>query len=327
MRIKGFNFRGMVRHFLLPSIVFLLFSLNAYAQNNSAVATLDKANIPIGEQTVLHITVHVPANISVVFPKLADSIGKIKIVGAPKTDSLTDTKNASSKIITQSFTLTAFDPGTYIIPPFEFHTNTGYFRTNAITLKVNAVLVDTTKAFYDIKQPFLVNYTFWDWLRDHWIWVLLSALLLIVLAMAAFYLNSRLKHPLIIKAPPVLTAAQLAFKKLNELRDKKLWQQGKVKAYYIELTDIIRDYLESIYKIQAHEQTSDEIFVSLHQQQLPQGAIDILKKILPLADLVKFAKLEPTSTVNEQCLDDAIQLIALLAEPIHNEKSQEDQTA
>ena len=327
MRIKGFNFRGMVRHFLLPSIVFLLFSLNAYAQNNSAVATLDKANIPIGEQTVLHISVHVPSNISVAFPKLADSIGKIKIVGAAKTDSLTDTKNASSKIITQSFTLTAFDPGTYIIPPFEFHTNTGYFRTNAITLKVNAVLVDTTKAFYDIKQPFLVNYTFWDWLRDHWIWVLLSVFLLIVLAMAAFYLNSRLKHPLIIKAPPVLTAAQLAFKKLNELRDKKLWQQGKVKAYYIELTDIIRDYLESIYKIQAHEQTSDEIFVSLHQHQLPEGAIDILKKILPLADLVKFAKLEPTSTVNEQCLDDAIQLIALLAEPIHNEKSQEDQTA
>ena len=327
MRIKGFNFRGMVRHFLLPSIVFLLFSLNAYAQNNSAVATLDKANIPIGEQTVLHISVHVPSNISVAFPKLADSIGKIKIVGAAKTDSLTDTKNASSKIITQSFTLTAFDPGTYIIPPFEFHTNTGYFRTNAITLKVNAVLVDTTKAFYDIKQPFLVNYTFWDWLRDHWIWVLLSALLLIVLAMAAFYLNSRLKHPLIIKAPPVLTAAQLAFKKLNELRDKKLWQQGKVKAYYIELTDIIRDYLESIYKIQAHEQTSDEIFVSLHQHQLPEGAIDILKKILPLADLVKFAKLEPTSTVNEQCLVDAIQLITLLAEASREEKSQEDQTA
>ena len=317
----------MVRHFLLPSIVFLLFSLNAYAQNNSAVATLDKANIPIGEQTVLHISVHVPSNISVAFPKLADSIGKIKIVGAAKTDSLTDTKNASSKIITQSFTLTAFDPGTYIIPPFEFHTNTGYFRTNAITLKVNAVLVDTTKAFYDIKQPFLVNYTFWDWLRDHWIWVLLSALLLIVLAMAAFYLNSRLKHPLIIKAPPVLTAAQLAFKKLNELRDKKLWQQGKVKAYYIELTDIIRDYLESIYKIQAHEQTSDEIFVSLHQHQLPEGAIDILKKILPLADLVKFAKLEPTSTVNEQCLVDAIQLITLLAEASREEKSQEDQTA
>ena len=327
MRIKGFNFRGMVRHFLLPSIVFLLFSLNAYAQNNSAVATLDKANIPIGEQTVLHISVHVPSNISVAFPKLADSIGKIKIVGAAKTDSLTDTKNASSKIITQSFTLTAFDPGTYIIPPFEFHTNTGYFRTNAITLKVNAVLVDTTKAFYDIKQPFLVNYTFWDWLRDHWIWVLLSVFLLIVLAMAAFYLNSRLKHPLIIKAPPVLTAAQLAFKKLNELRDKKLWQQGKVKAYYIELTDIIRDYLESIYKIQAHEQTSDEIFVSLHQHQLPEGAIDILKKILPLADLVKFAKLEPTSTVNEQCLVDAIQLITLLAEASREEKSQEDQTA
>jgi len=315
----------MVRHFLLPSIVFLLFFLNAYAQNNSAVATLDKANIPIGEQTVLHISVHVPSNISVAFPKLADSIGKIKIVGAAKTDSLTDTKNASSKIITQSFTLTAFDPGTYIIPPFEFHTNTGYFRTNAITLKVNAVLVDTTKAFYDIKQPFLVNYTFWDWLRDHWVWVLLSALLLIVLAIAAFYLNSRLKHPLIIKAPPVLTAAQLAFKKLNELRDKKLWQQGKVKPYYIELTDIIRDYLESAYKVLAHEQTSDQLFASLLQQPLPLGAIDILKKILPLADLVKFAKLEPSAKENEQCLVDAIQLITLLAEPIHKEKSQEDQ--
>ena len=325
MRIKGFNFKGTIRQFILAVIVFLLVSKIAAAQNNVAVSTLDKAVIPIGEQTVLHITVHVPANTSVAFPKLADSIGKIKIVGAAKIDSLIDKKNDSSKIITQSFTLTAFDPGTYIIPPFGFHTSTGYFRTNAITLKVNAVLVDTTKAFYDIKQPFLVNYTFWDWLRDHWVWVLLSALLLIVLVIAAFYLNSRLKHTLSIKAPKPLTAAQLANKKLNELRDKKLWQQGKVKAYYIELTDIIRDYLESIYKIQAHEQTSDEIFASLHQHKLPPGAIDILKKILPQADLVKFAKLEPTSTANEQCLDDAIQLIAQLAAATHIEKSQEDQ--
>ncbi len=314
MSIKRISFRGVFRYFLLSVILFLSFSLKASAQNNSAAVTLDKAAILIGAQTVLHITVHVPANLSIPFPKLRDSIGKIKIVSGPKTDSLHDEKDASVKTITQSYILTAFDPGTYIIPPFEFHTSSGFFKTNAISLKVNPVLVDTTKAYYDIKQPFLVNYTFWDWLRDHWIWVLLTVLVLLGLAIAAVFLNSRLKHPLAIKSPPILTAAQLAARKLNELSNKNLWEQGSVKAYYIELTDILRDYLESIYKVQAHEQTSDEIFASLHQHQLPESAIDSLKKILPLADLVKFAKLDPSSTVNQQCLQDALIFIEQTAE-------------
>lgn len=300
---------------LVPLLALVFFCFKADAQN-SASSTLDNTSIPIGAQTVLRISVHVPAKSGISFPQLKDSIGKIKFVGTPKTDSVPDSKDAAIEIITQRYTVTAFEAGAYVIPSFEFHTSAGFFRTTALTLTVKPVPVDTTKTFYDIKQPFVVGYTFWDWLRDHWVIVVLIFAALLLVSAVALYLKSRLKGPLIKKTTPFLTIDQLAVKKLYELRDKKLCQQHLVKEHYIELTDILRDYLAARYQISTHEQTSAEIFAALEDKQLSARANDILKKVLTLADLVKFAKQNPSPTENEQCLEDAVNFIKQTAQAV-----------
>ena len=71
--------------------------------------------------------------------------------------------------ITQSYTITCFDAGTYTIPGFAIGTNNGALKTNELTLQVQTVKVDTTKAIYDIKQPLVVSYSFFDWLEDNWL--------------------------------------------------------------------------------------------------------------------------------------------------------------
>jgi hypothetical protein len=280
---------------------------SARAQNVQVESKLDKASMPIGAQTVLHVAAHIPAKSAITFPQLRDSIGKIKIVKGLKPDTAFDKNNPASETITHNYAITCFDTGHYVIPELELHTATGTFKTGKVNLKITAVPVDTTKTFYDIKQPFVVHYTFWDWLRDHWIWVVLVAVILLAVPGLIYFLRKR-PEVIIKKAPVVSTLEDITLNKLYALRDKKLWQQN-VKLYHTELVDILHKYLEKRYGIHTEEKTTAEILSSLQEKTMTDSAGNLLAQILKLADLVKFAKENPSPDENEQQMDAAIDFI------------------
>src|ERR1700744_3708681 len=283
------------------------FHYTANAQDVQVGARLDKSSIPIGDQTILHLTARIPAKSVIAFPELRDSIGKIKIVKGAKPDTVLDKNNPATETITHNYTITSFYTGVYVVPELEFKAQAGNFKSGTVTLQVKAVLVDTTKAFYDIKQPFAVNYNFWDWLKDHWKLVLLILIGLLLISGIIYYLKNRPEAAVIIKkTTPILPLDVITINKLNELRDKKLWQQNEVKLYYSELTDILREYLEKRYHINTQEQTTAEIFEGLKNKQMPADGRNKLKQLLSLADLVKFAKEQPSADDNEQSLEKAI---------------------
>jgi hypothetical protein len=86
---------------------------------------------------------------------------------------------------------------------------------------------------------------------------------------------------------------------LNNLEKKELWQHGEVKAYYSELTDIVRNYIEEAIEIPAMESTTSELIEGLKiasqkkKMKLSKETIDNLFVVLKQADLVKFAKSKP----------------------------------
>jgi hypothetical protein len=83
------------------------------------------------------------------------------------------------------------------------------------------------------------------------------------------------------------------------LEKKELWQHGEVKAYYSELTDIVRNYIEEAIDIPAMESTTSELIEGLKtasqkkKMKLSKETIDSLFVVLKQADLVKFAKSKP----------------------------------
>lgn len=106
----------------------------------------------------------------------------------------------------------------------------------------------------------------------------------------------------IFKPAPPLPPHVVAIRALEALHHRKLWQNGKFKLYYSDLTDILRTYIAGRYGIGAMEMTSDEILDamrSLPEEELPKKAAMDLTAILRDADLVKFAKAEPESEQNE----------------------------
>jgi BatD DUF11 like domain len=301
-------------NYILLTLLFLTcLTFRAGAQNIQAEAKLDQYTIRIGDQTKLHLSVHQPIKGNVNFPKLADSItGKVQIVGGVKPDTVFDKNDPSRATITQSYIITGFDAGSYTIPSYSFGTAGGVLKTNELTLMVQTVKVDTTKGIYDIKQPLKVTYTFFDWLRDNWIWVLLGILVIVLVIGFIYYLKKRPEKVLVVQIVKqhVIPAHIMALNKLKELREKKLWQQGEVKQYYIELSDVLREYLEKRYVIKTHEKTTDEIFAGLRYLDIANENKQMLYKILVMADLVKFAKEKPLPAENEQCIENAIIFIS-----------------
>jgi LPXTG-motif cell wall-anchored protein len=289
-----------------------LFFSGSYAQQVKVSAKLDKTSILLGDQTVLRLSATLPAKDHINFPVLSDTLSaKVQIVEQGRADTVKDQNNPALRTITRQYTITSFEAGVQVIPSLTFESTTGKLQTDPLPLQVQEVKVDTTKAIYDIKQPIAVSYGLMDWLRDNWYWVLAGVLLIAAAAALWFYFRKRKKPEfVVIEAPkPVVPPHVLALEKLHSLKDKKLWQQDQAKQYHIELTDIVREFLEQRYQIRAMEQTSEEIFASLRPLELSEQNRNRLRQMLMLADLVKFAKATPLNTDNEQSMDNAIDFV------------------
>ncbi|MDP4268197.1 MAG: hypothetical protein Q8880_12280 [Bacteroidota bacterium] len=297
---------------LLLIFACLFFYTTAYSQEVSVKSTIDANKILIGDQIKLHLTFNGPAKTKVKFPLIPDSIKKIEVINRSKIDTVfsQDKKNITLK---QTLTITSFDSGSVYVPAFEFNyktdndTATNKLYTDSIMLTVQTMKVDTTLNFKDIKPPLDVPLTFKEILP--YILGVVGVAVLVFLGIY-FYRRYKNKKPLFkFVEKPKLPADILALQQLEELRKKKLWQDNRVKEYYSELTEILRIYLDSRYEIMAMESTSDEIIQMLKDKDIPEGTKQKLNSILSIADLVKFAKMQPIPTENDMCFSNAVDFV------------------
>ncbi len=276
-------------------------------------AAFDTTAIKIGEQLHLNVEVLFPSDAKVAFPQFGDSIGKIEIVDRGKLDTI-KSEDGKSTTYKQSLTITAFDPGNYILQPFNFYYQLGSSKnidsiaTSTLYLQVQTIQVDTNQAIKDIKPPLDVPYTFEEFLPYIGIGVVALAILFFII----WYIRrkNRLKVPVPVKVPP-RPAHEIAIEALQKTEAQKLWQEGHYKQYQSEVSDIIRLYIENRFTIPAMELTSDETLKHLKRNLVVADAYQKLKYLLQLADTVKFAKAIPLGTENEMVMDYAYQFIAL----------------
>lgn len=86
----------------------------------------------------------------------------------------------------------------------------------------------------------------------------------------------------------------IAMEELNRLKGKMLPQKGFFEEFYIEITQIIRKYIERQYQIKAPEQTTQEFLIKVIDTPIFETQVKShLEEFLKFADLVKFAKLHP----------------------------------
>jgi hypothetical protein len=146
-----------------------------------------------------------------------------------------------------------------------------------------------------------------DWTDYWWLYLLLAIPLLGGLLWWAIlrYLKTRKLTRSLQQSR--LTARDWALRELGILAEKKLWQDGQVKAYHTELTDILRTFVQHQYKIPARYKTSTEIVRQLQQSPaFAEAQIAPLQALLDQADLVKFARNQPQYNYHEQAMQVAL---------------------
>ncbi len=284
----------------------------SYGQQVEVTASLDTNRMLIGEQVALNLQVVKPKSVSVFFPVITDTVSKmVEVLKVADIDSVELQEDLVQ--LSRSLTITAFDSGFHRIGPMPFivkkaNQQTDTLYTEPTYLDVYLVEVDTTEAIKPIKGPVGAPYT----LRDVLPWLLGGVLLLAVLIGVYTYLKRRKKPEAVVVAKPVPKEPPhvIAFRDLDKLKEAKLWQEGKVKAYHSQLTEIIRTYIEHRFKIPALEQTSDEILSSFRNSGLDKEVpFESLQQMLVMADLVKFAKGTPLAKDNYRVLEEAYDFV------------------
>ena len=297
---------GALKLFLLMAAVFLSGITNA--QQIKATASLDSSNILLGDQVKLFLEIDHPKNVGVQFPQVPDTIaGKIEVLNRSGIDSFNVDDEKNLKQI-QSYLITCFDSGVYRIPPYWFKINVNgkvdSVPSNGVTLQVHTMAIDTTKGPTDIKMPYGAPLTLKEVIPYILGVILIGAIIFLIL-----YSIKRKKNnqPLFSKPPkPKEPAHVVALRELDRIKDEKLWQKDKVKQYYSEVTDVIRNYIEDRFDLPAMEKTTDEIVESFKYRNdlISEKSFSNLSRILSLADLVKFAKYQPLPDDNNLTLVD-----------------------
>lgn len=293
---------------ILFLFVFAIFGFQLFAQNVNV--SIDTNAILIGKQVKVNIDYQLPSKLQGYFPILPDSLGaNLEIVERSKIDT------SFSKGITrfsQELNITAFDSGYFVLPAFSF----GYkseldsviqiLVSDPHLISVFTVEADTTQPIKPLVGPLSEPYTFMEILP----WLLFVIGLGALIFAAIYFYRKKQKKPMFKKKDePKIPAHEKALDDLAVLRLKKLWQAGKVKAYYSELTDIVRVYIEDRFNVMAIEMTTHEIIEGLKKQHINEDVMQKLKGSLELADLVKFAKASPSALENDTCLNNGVDFV------------------
>lgn len=128
-----------------------------------------------------------------------------------------------------------------------------------------------------------------SWRLVGWCAALLAAAAAIV-ALAVLllrYISRRIREHL-------MSPIERARVELDRLVKRGLPGRGKYKDFYIELTMVVRRYVQRKYGVKAPHLTTDEFFAELAARGLAAAGSSELKEFLQSADLVKFAGLEAT---------------------------------
>lgn len=325
-------------------IIALFSTVLVFGQNQIQVNTaVERRMMKLGEQTTLSLKVLLPESlreILVSFPEIdkniraerADTnlISNLEVIDS-YVDTLTDI-NTGLLGYQKNFIITSWDTGVFMIDSLEVLIGDSMYRSNATSIKIDDVPVDTTKDIVDIKEIYTEESSEKEeeagesWLSKNWLWLTIVFVLLITGVLGWFFYFRKKQEVIEVKAK--LPAHQIALQKLSSLKKKDYIKRGMDKEYYSEITEIIRVYLEDRFDVKALELTTHEIINRLKYTNISPDNKFSLKEVLETADLVKFAKMKPSEMDNENTLFKAEEFVRQTKmKPIETEESEDDSVA
>jgi hypothetical protein len=272
----------------------------------SVETVLDPPVIPYHKQARFAVTVEAPEDAQVRLPDMVPRFGGLAVYGTPEYRSRILKNNRVR--ITETYTLDAIFPGDYLIEPVTVTWGDG----QSVTVPSPALRVRelTEEEIADAEQfdaalpdpdftpaPF---YTRWPF------WAALGGLAVAALAMLLFLRRRKTEQA----AEASKTPWEVAYERLRVLDQQGYPRLGRYEPYYVDLSSILRYYIEDRFHVHAPERTTPEFLEEIDGSGvLTDEQERMLARFLRHCDLVKFAQYKPTVEEMERSFTQVLQFV------------------
>lgn len=304
----------MKKYVLFLMAVFALLG-GLKAQDVEVEGKVESTDVQVGKPFTLNLSLKVPYGWFVEWNDFTTDTLSEQLDIIKRSDVERTADADSNVIVRQQLTLMTFETGQVQVPPIALKYARSFddpnrlkAYTDPIDLYSTTIAVDTTLAYKPIVEPIAAPVQ----MKEVFPWILA----VLLLALAAFGIWYWLKHRKTkvdaegnIVRGPVIPPYDKAVGDLENLRQQKLWQSGKVKEYYSSLTDIAREYIEGQFGVNAVEMTTDDILEEIKPLHFSQETYDKLKDTMEVADLVKFAKYSSSNLESENAMNSMTEFV------------------
>ena len=308
--MNGLKKKGLLSVILAAGLVGLIVPLFAQEDAISISTSVDKSRMTIGDLITYTVAVAHDEEIRVEMPGLGANLGSFQI----RDYEVHDPKKEKGRIVSSvDYVISTFFTGEFEIPPLTIRYFTpGDSTAKALTTQTIEIVVESVKPseagdIRDIKPPVEIPRDVWHTLR----WFVLGAFFLLLASLSyVVYRRKKAGKPLLpARAEPPRPPHEVAYERLDALKGSDRLERGEIKEYYIEVSEIIRQYVEGRYYLVALEMTTTEVLEQFTRADVSEDEVALFQAFLERCDLVKFAKLIPSAEENDAILKTAYEII------------------
>lgn len=293
----------------------------------SIESSVDRDRITVGDPFLYQVTVRSPGDSAIEWPESGTPPEGFDLLSYEHAGPLSGPGGTNIDLL--RYELTLYRTGEHAIPPFSLKCVLSdgteiSAESNAIPFSVVSVIDDDAADIRDLKSPVDVPG------GAPWYFWLIAGLVLLAIAAAVFMYIRRRKnredpHGTVpaIKRPP----EEIALEELERLALKGWLDQGRVKAHYSALSEILRRYLSGRYGIAAMEFTTAELLAALNALQVGHEESRVVRELFEECDMVKFARYTPETHRQSLSLREGREIVELTRPPQAPEVAEPDNPA
>lgn len=281
--------------------------------------TINPPIVHLEKDILLTVQITAPTHVTTTLPRLDDRFQGFLLAESFDPESFSSADQTTKQRVAR---LTPLLNKEYRIAPIVIEYNDGmsgqteshWFSTEPIVLDHVAVL--SSRNGYDIQDE-LEPVWIYPPMRTVGLYTLLIAAL-ICLAFIAWRLLKKVHRKIRLMR---MSPKERALEELNDLLRKDLLAKNMVKTFYVDLTMVVRRYIERQHSVRAPELTTEEFLQAVSTDN--RFNVDTVKKLrdfLESADLVKFAAYNPETNA----IDNSIRTARVYIETDTNDDNENE---
>ncbi len=296
----------MTRSLILIAAVVVIRPHQAVCQDIQISVSSD--SVGVGERFFATVSVQAEAGYKVVFHDLREgpmSIGDvefIKLIEIVEASDISRMRTDSATYEVAVFGIDSAFVGGIAVGIITPYSDTLIASAPSVLIGIRSVVPEDASSLHGLAPLATFPPVLWPWIVG-------GLVLLVACAIAFYYWRRQRARPLTaVNIEPTANPYDEALSRLRRLADTQPESEEEVRAYYIELSDTLRSYLEYTISVPALERTSAELISTLERlaavsvDMLPDETIGSIRRTLDVSDLAKFANYVPGQEENEEVL-------------------------